>query len=263
MGSYMAGWSTYETPMTVGVAITAGPTGTITIPEGYYSHVKIGDGGIAGQSYYDVFVAYVETQLDALSAGFTVSFNSTTRRYTISRVSGTFTLNFAGDSGVNLGRALGFQNGSYMTPALSHASDCCPYYIMETAISARSEFSNVYEPEDLVDEAVSDGGTPYGVGRESDEYWCDWVQQMELKANTLALAALPAAPWTWQHLFRHARATHPFLVFDALADIEGARVYTLRAEGAQFTSDVRMPVESDVDRLWNIKFSTRDHGFAP
>ena len=39
-----------------------------------------------------------------------------------------------------------------------------PYYLMVPAIAGRTEFTDVYEPDDLAEEAVSDGGDAFVVG---------------------------------------------------------------------------------------------------
>lgn len=261
MSGYYTGFSTHENPMSVIVAGVV--SGTATIASGYSGHIELADGGVSGNPYYDPFAAAVEAALNAVGAGFTVSFSSTTNAYTITHSGGSFSLNFSGHAdGPALGNALGMPNGFYAAAA-SHVSDATPYYVIEPAHDARSGFTNTYEPEGIVQEAVADGGTAYGIAMETTELHCDWVQRLESKSATISHVATSTVPWTWQHFFRHCRASHPFTVIDAISNVEGGRVYKLRADGAAGTKAVIQLFQDDWEELWNISIAARDLGELP
>jgi hypothetical protein len=152
-------------------------------------------------------------------------------------------------------RALGFTGN--VTSTTSAVSDTRPYYVIDTQIAGRSRFTDVYEPDEIVEEAVSDGGVSFAVAKETTELYCDWTQSMETKSSTLLRAATSAVPWTWEHFVKHLRGTHPFAVY---GDSANGTVYKLRAESASFGSSVRARVTADYDDLWNINLRCRDLG---
>lgn len=234
---------------TFAVVVGGVASGTATVTAGTYCHISIN----SVASGYTALAAAVQTALQVVSGGFSCSFSTSTYAYTISHAS-SFTLTFSGDAGTNLRRALGFSGNVASTT--SATSDVRPYYLMVPAIAGRTEFSDVYEPDDLAEEAVSDGGDAFIIAKDTTELWCDWVQQMESKAATLSRSAASSAPWTWEHFFKHCRGKEPFLVVDGSA----SNVYQLRADGAGFNSRVRSRVVSDFDDLWSLRFFTRDLG---
>ena len=135
-------------------------------------------------------------------------------------------------------------------------SDVRPYYVIVPAITARSQVSDVYEPDDIVSEAVSDGGTSFAISKDTTETFSDWEQQMESASATLARSAVAAVPWTWEAFFKHLRGAYPF----RLVDGSTSTVHTLREKGAAFTGTTRRRVAVDYDDLWIIMLMTRDLG---
>lgn len=260
MTAYIAGWSTTETPMAVVIGGTW--SGGVTVPADLFvSHVALGDGGIDGEADYVGFAPTLKQALEDVMTGPVVEFSAVTQRYTISAGS-TFSLTFTGTAGENLRRALGFAGDR--AAATSHVSDVTPYYLIEQAIGARSEYQGPREPDDLGNESVDDGGRGFGVFRESDEILDHWTQQCETKPAVFTHAATASVPWTWQAFFKHCRMTHPFAVHDGVADAnDGPHVYRLRAEGAAFTEDIVTPMEAGVDLLWNVALKARDLGVLP
>ncbi len=126
---------------------------------------------------------------------------------------------------------------------------------MVPGITARSDYSNVYEPNEIVSEAVSDGGTPYAVARQTSELWNDWQQTCEPLASTFVRSATAALPWTWQAMFKHCRGQHPFAVYESA--MSSSTAHKFRADGASF---VPQRYATDYDGLWTIPFRTRDFG---
>ena len=251
---YLAGFDCNETPMAVVVAGPGSGTATVTTstyPIGTYCYTSLVP--VLGTSYYADFAAALQSALNAVVAGFTVVWSSTTYLFTISHTS-TFSLTFTGTSGTNLQRALGITTN--VSGTNSYTSTVRPYYVIVPTISGRSSFTDVYESNEIVEEAVSDGGTPYGVAQDTNELYCDWMQQCESKEATLLRAAVVATPWTWEHFVKHCRAQHPFLVVDGASQT----VHKLRAESASFNDTTRARVTLDYDDLWNLNFRTRDLG---
>ena len=223
----------------------------VTVGTGTYAHQSLVS--VMGTGNYSDFATAVQSAINtATGSSFTVSYSTSTHQYTISRAT-TFTMLFDSSvaGNVRLAAALGFSTGTH-SGASAYTSDVRPYYVMvptELARSAMLPF--VYEPDDIVEEAVSDGGTPYAVAKNTTELWADWTQTMEAKAACFDLYATSAAPWTWQKFFKHVRGQHPFAVYEsALYDA----VYKSRAESARFKPQ---PVTADWDALYNIRFETR------
>lgn len=249
---YIAGFDTVEIgSFSVVIGGTVG-SGTATVTPGTYAHRPLA--AVSEVSGYAHFAAAVQTALNAVVAGWTVAWSPTTFLYTISHTT-AFTLSWSGSGGANLRRALGFVGNT--TSATAVSSTARPYYLVVPQISGRSQFSDVYEPDEIVEEAVADGGRAYGVAKETSELWCDWTQSMESKTATLARAATSAVPWTWEHLFKHCRMAHPIAVYE---DSSTGTVHRLRADGASFGARSRARVVADYDDLWNVSFFTRDLG---
>ncbi len=251
MSLYTAGFSTQGIAQSMAAYLNS--SAQITIAEASYAPATYA----SVVTTYTAFTAAVTTALDGGGGGpYTTTWSSTTGKYTISRAT-AFTLSFTGATvpaaGARLRLALGFTGN--LSGASSYTSDAIPYYVIIPAMAARSAFTDVYEPDDIVEEAVSDGGTSRAVARQTSELLCDWTQTMETKAATLTRSALSTAPWTWQAFVKHVRGQRPFAFYDTTTSINA--VYKLRAEGASFHPE---RVAADYDGLWNIPFRTRDIG---
>lgn len=251
--TYLAGFDTAEIgAFSVAVAVSApvGTSGTATITAGRYAHASLS--ATYGSLAYSAFRSQLQTQLNTAAAGnnFVVSYDTATAAYTIGG-DYDFTLTWTGTGGTNLKRALGFT--ADLSGADSYTSTVRPYYVINAAIAARSQFSDVYEPDDIVVEAVADGGSPYAVSKDTEELWSDWLQYGESKAATLSASATASVPWTWQHFFKHLRGQHAFGTYDGTT----VNVYKLRDKGASFNAQVRSRVVADYDDLWQIRFFCR------
>lgn len=235
--------------------ITIGSTATLTAGGRFchYDLTPITDP--TGLTVYSVFATAVQSAITSqIGAGYTVSFSTVTNLYTISKA-GNFTMSL----GANLAAAMGFTTASH-TGTDSYSSDVRPYYMMVPQITARSSFSQNYEPDDLGEEAVTDGGIAYVASRTTSELRCDWVQAMETKAATFSRNGTAAIPWTWQHFFAHTRGTHPFLVQGDDTVYSKGLVYRLRKDGVFFKPEA---VATDYDGLWMIPLRARDLGGIP
>lgn len=248
---YLAGWDTAAIgTFSVVIGGTVG-SGTATVTASTYSHTDLSS--VTGTGTYTAFATAVQTALNAVVAGWTVSYSTSTHAYTISHAT-AFTLTWTGTGGTNLQRALGFT--ATVGSTTSATSTARPYYVIVPAISARSQVSDVYEPDDIVREAVSDGGTSFAIAKATTETLSDWEQQMESASATLARSAVAAVPWTWEAFFKHLRGAYPF----RLVDGSTSTVHTLREKGAAFTGTTRRRVAVDYDDLWIIMLMTRDLG---
>lgn len=250
---YVAAWDTRETPMSV--VATGIASGTVRLSVGPMSHSPAASSGWEGDGAMS-FGVELQARLNALVPGFTVSFNTSTLAYTIAHGTFPFAFTFNGDEGANLARALGFSGDR--ASALSHTSDVRPYYLIESYLDAWSKVSDVYEPdEDVVQEAVSDGGEVALVARDTIELWSDWTQAMEPEASVFTRHAPASTPWTWQEFFKHCRGGHRFKVYEDFAAGDSLGVYTLRAEGATFGQRTRARVAADWRERWDITLLTR------
>lgn len=203
---------------------------------------------------YTPFADAVATALQTVNVAFTCSWSDATLAYTIACGGTSFTLTFSGNAGLNLSRALGMAVSISSTTTTS--STVRPYYVIQSEIDARSLVSDVYEAEDNVEEAVTDGGSAYGVDRDTEELRSDWVQAMEPIEAVMTRRLAAAVPWTWQDFFAHLRMSKPFVVND-----NGSKTaHQLRAEGASFSLAVRERVVQEWDGIWNIRIMTRDLG---
>jgi hypothetical protein len=248
---YLAGWDTAAIgTFSVVVGGTVG-SGTATVTASTYAHTDLSS--VTGTGTYTAFAAAVQTALNAVVAGWTVSYSTSTYAYTISHAT-AFTLTWTGTGGTNLQRALGFT--ATVGSTTSATSTVRPYYVIVPAITARSQVSDVYEPDDIVKEAVSDGGTSFAISKDTTETFSDWEQQMESASATLARSAVAAVPWTWEAFFKHLRGAYPF----RLVDGSTSTVHKLREKGAAFTGTTRRRVAVDYDDLWIIMLMTRDLG---
>lgn len=247
---YLAGWDTSDIG-TFSVVVGGVGSGTATVTASTYAHTDLSS--VTGTGTYTAFATAVQTALNAVAAGFTVAYSTAAHTYTITNAS-AFTLTWTGTGGTNLKRALGFS--ANVGSGTTATSTVRPYYVIVPAISARSQVTDVYEPDDIVSEAVSDGGTSFAIAKDTTETWSDWEQTMESKAATLARAAVAAVPWTWEAFFKSCRGKNPF----RLVDGSTSTVHKLREKGAAFTAATRRRVATDYDDLWNIMLMTRDLG---
>lgn len=226
-----------------------------TITAGTYMAGQYSAASLMAEGGYTPFTTQLAAAFDAAGGGpWTVTHSLTTGKYTVSRAT-TFTLTFSSAADLRLRAALGFTGNK--SGAATYTSDEVPKYVLLPAITARSSVSGVYEADDIVEEAVSDGGDPYGTALRTGELLSDWTQTMESKAATFSRAATVGNAWCWQAFFAHHRGTHPFGVTGSGDDESGYPCYLLRADGASFHA---LRVTADDDTYWNIPFRCRDLG---
>ena len=243
---YANGWSGQMSVVVDSVRVNVLPSPVSTYTYYLYNHLDIS--GVV--SSYVKLSTIMQT---TLGGSYAVSLSTTTWLYTISQAS-NFTLFFDSTSATDtlLAHALGFDLDFLYTGTNTYTGSVRPYFLMVPTELARSQALPIYyEPDDIVTEAVSDGGVPYSISRATTELRSDWTQTMEAKEQCYSISATASVPYTWQQFFRDTRGTHPIAVVDSGL---GNYVYTLRAEGSVFSPK---PVVSDWDALYNISFKAR------
>lgn len=250
---YYAGWATSDSTAAWTFDISGAYTASaVAIPDTSYSHVTMES--VTGTGTYTAFATAFQTALNSGGrSGFTVSFSTSTLLYTIARVGANFGITF---NSTDMRRACGFTGN--LSGAASYVSTVIPYYTIAAEIGARSRVTQVYEPEEIVVEAVADGGTSYSVSKSTTETLSDWTQPMEPKAAVFIDSAEAATPWTYEHYFKHLRGMHPFICYDS--NLPSTTVHKLRADGAAFTLRTRTPIAEDWDNLWFVNLMTRRLG---
>lgn len=256
---YCAGFQvTSSASMTATVAGSAA-----TIASGYYmpamqtSLVYPTPGVAYAGAAYTNFTTAVKTAFDAAtSTTFTVTFDTTTGLYTISRAT-TFTLSFSTAADLRLRAALGFTGNK--SGANTYTSDVVPAYVCRSEILGRSNVMGQVEPDDIAEEVVSDGGEAFVITRKTGEFIMTWQQTMEPRSAVYEWAAYKAnsnssIPWSWQQWFTHTRGTHPFWVNDTLEGEANGAVYRMTASGASFRPQ---RVTADYDDQWVVPFEAR------
>lgn len=250
---YVAGFDLARLNLTLTLTENVGSPATVTMSSGTYAHETMAS--YSAVSGYTAFSAALKTALDAASPNtrtYTVTYSTSTGKYTIGVSAGTFSLTFSTHStaGTNFRNMLGFSGDTSL--GSSDTSDYKCYYVIHSGSGGKTEASDDYEPEGYVTGAVSDSGISYGTASTLAPTHNDWQQVAETKAATFSRSAATATPWTYEHFFKHVRADLPFLVVDDA----GTAAHFLRAEAAHW-KPVRM--FADYDGAWTIPFSTYIH----
>lgn len=165
----------------------------------------------------------------------TCAYNSGNLRYTFGYNS-AFAIAFGSAATASL---YGFSSLTASGSA-SLVGDILPDYIIKPALPAVSDPTTNYEPDSITSQAVSGSGIAFGLSRSAAPLYRDWVQQYELRANTLRLAALSTAPFTHQELIESVRGSFPFVVQDGFGTAND-EVFIIRAEGSNFKPDRAAP----------------------
>lgn len=187
---------------------------------------------------------------------FTVTFSTTTGKYTISHSALSFAIGGAGEA-LNV---LGYVVAS--STAASHTSIVVSAYAVLSTLDNVSRVSDEYEQPGVASFAVSDGGQPIGMARSVPIINMDWHQPFETHANTHKRKALYEdgylMPWTFQHFFEHCRTVYPFVVYTQDFWTGFYPVFHLREDGAHFMPERAIP---DYDGYWHIPFRAYLYGW--
>lgn len=256
----------YAAGFQVGGAATMTVTinaGVATITPGYYmqgdfdtsaAYTTPSVNGWTGQQYTGFADAVASALTAAAGATVTCAYSRTTGKFTIAKAL-TFTLSFATAADLRLRAALGFTGNK--SGANTYTSDQVPNFSLFSAITGRTNVQGPFEPDDIAEESVSDGGVDYVITRKTSEQLMSWDQAMEPRAAVypFARAAGGSTLWTWQDWFRHVRGTHPFVVHgDALEGEPEGAFYRYTAKGAASRPRRFM---SDFDDYWVLPNEVR------
>ena len=232
----------------------AGGTHTATFnassDPGTFAHVDLSP--VLGTDVYADFASALETEMTTQSGGgrtYTVTFDASTLLYTISASVSFVITNTTNTLAKNL---LGF-TGLPTSSAASHVGTIRPYYVISASMGGRNSYSGDYEPDGHASDAVADDGTAYQIAYSTFPTLMDFRVVMESREATYSAFALSGVPWTYQHLWQHARGIEPLLFSDDLEDV----IVKLRDEGSSFHPE---HVIADFEGLFNLQFRTRVEG---
>lgn len=260
---YYSGWD-FERLGTGSVTFTdSGGAWTMTFTEGAYAHIDFT--GAMGGTDYDDFATAIAAKITAAARPVTyaVSYSASTMRYSLDVTSGSGSLavSFSGAAGDIMKHILGF-SGNVAATTSAIVSDVRPYYVIRAISLGPSNYSDEYESDDGINEDEADDGSSVSISRTSLPVYLDWEQHLEeinapaagtsAGAGVFERTATAGAPWTWQHMIRHIRATEPFALYNE-ATGDGV-VCTMRAEAANAKPVI---VTADYSTLWNLVFKTR------
>lgn len=223
-----------------------------SITTGTYCPLDISS--VMGSGNYTSWITAVAAALTTASpAGNTYSgsWNATTRRYTISRASGsaTFDLTFSGDAGRRAREALGF-SADTSSGGTSHTSDQTPHYVIVPNQSGFEDPSRRHELGETVTGAVTYAGTDHAFERGVAAQGQDFKVAFESLEATFTPDPLPSnqVPWTWEQFVKSVRASRPFAI------VEGATTTVLRLQPkrATFSQEFRTRRVDNFDGWWDI-----------
>jgi len=250
--------------LTMDITETSGPlqSYSVTISTGTFCHVDISS--VMGSGSYADFATALAA---AINAAATAAGGSATwgvdgadggiapASYFID-ASVNFTIAFTGAAGTRMAAILGLDSAGVTGASGSVSSTIRPRYTLGTQQGGPSGGTDDYEPDGIAEDAEADDGTHYGIARTAAPVYSDFAIRMETQAATFTRHATSSVPWTWRHLFEHARNVEPILIqtsTDGASWTEQTVVY-LRADSARFK-----PIRSvaDWDDRWDLDLKTR------
>jgi hypothetical protein len=242
-------------------------SGNLGFTSGVYMH-----GGFTATSADGVAISPFATSASALISGLVVGFDPLECEYGLSAAS-TFSVTWSGAQGAAMAAILGFDSASNLTGSNSYTSTRRPRYLIVSRLAGQSQVHETYEPAGRIAYAESDNGQAYSTHPEQMPVYRDWVQpfetlsgptdaeyavSQEVGGTAVRIANVGAATkvtWTWEHFFRHCRATLPFSLIDRVNATSGeGLLYKMRGEGAHFDPT---RITADYDGHWTIPFVTR------
>lgn len=241
-----AGWDQFE----YGTATLSVNTVPASVSVGKYGHRDI-----TGTTYTDFATALNAAIVAAGITSFVVSYSTTTGLYTFA-ISGPLTVSLGVDHGTPafalMGKLLGVSTSPGSTNTFS--SDITPWFQINGEVGGASDASDDYEPNSISEDAEADDASHYAVTRVTAPTYNDFMVAMEPRAAVYKREAVASAAFTWQHLFEHCRAVHPFIVADDFGDVTS---HYMRAGQDAFKP---MHVAKDWRELLNIPLKTRMMG---
>ena len=203
----------------------------------------------AATSGYAAIRAELETALNgsgSLTLTYTVTYDPFASFYTIS-ATGPFSITF----GSSLGPLFGFPTST--GTATSHSSTSTPTHLIVTDQGKTSAESDVYEPDDITEGAVTEDGTPFNVSVVAAPRFRDFRVPFEPYAAVFLAAG--GTDWTWEDFFAQVRGDVPFSVWDGAS----GTVHVLRAGSTNFAP---VQIFTDWNDRWSVDLRTHLLGAA-
>lgn len=235
----------------VAVVESTGGTFTLEMPDGRYCHESVS--AYAWTSDVQTFSTALKAALEAQNGSartYTVTYNTSTGKYTIAIDGGTMSLTFStqGEGGANMQAVLGMTGDRSAASSLSSQAKC--YFVWHGTTGSISDNTDDQDEGAYSAEVVTASGKVYGTSPLAWPTMHDWTIPHELKANTHKSAAASASPWTLEHLFEHCRCHTPFLrVFGSESLLHQMR--------AGFDAWKPRRVFPAVDDYYNVSMGTR------
>ena len=242
-------------------------SGNLGFTSGVYMHGTFTAPTVDGVTVSS-FIAACNTAI----TGLIVTFDPQECEYGLSATS-NFTVTWSGAQGAAMAAILGFDAASNLTGSNNYTSTRRPRYLIISRLAGQSQVHETYEPAGRIAYAESDNGQAYSTHPEQMPVYRDWVQpfetlsgptdaeyaiSQEVGGTAVRIANVGAATkvtWTWEHFFKHCRATLPFSMIDRVNATSGeGLLYKMRGEGAHFDPT---RITADYDGHWTIPFATR------
>lgn len=179
---------------------------------------------------YVQFAAALKTALEAVgNATYTVTFDTTTRRYTISAAGGSVT----GFTLTSLSDGWTYYTGitSASPAATSFTSSRDVWHFSYSSVGGFSEWTRAELPSDGMQDLIGSDGTVRGVVPVGLAETLDFVVPWEALAKVYNASGGGTA-WTWQRAFARCRTVEPMVVLDASIGGTARVVGNMRSDSA-------------------------------
>jgi len=223
-----------------------GATGSVSINEG--THFLTQDASSAAKADpddgafdlgYTPIAPVLKAAAEAIGAAtYTLTFNTTTERWTFSASGGGVTSFAISGFSETARRVLGFTTNR--SGSMSYVADRAPYYWIKTSEGGLTDYFRDEEGESEIGEDLrSHGADVYFIDQDELPVKFDAVIPFEPRAKLWTEDAPTSTPFTWQRAFRHVRGGDLVaLDFDNGA-IAWTRFLLFRKEGRRFAPIAR------------------------
>ena len=215
--------------VTVSVVETGGSSFSASVSSGQYFLSYSGASAVGDfadrVTSITSFLAALASALTAAGTGtYTCTLDTTTKRVSIAQSGGAVTA--IAVTPVANGNVIGLS--SVASGGLTVTAQASPYYRITPASGFYTDKKEREYKKDLAWDVVAFSGRVTGMSRSIAAKRLDLTVPLEPQAMVEAMYATTDDPWTWEHLFRHARNQQPLLIDDT----KHVRFVYLTAEGA-------------------------------
>lgn len=188
----------------------------------------------AGSGHYADLLTSLKGKLDAVgNATYTVAFNTTTQRVTISATGGSVTAFSLTSFNTVAQQVLGYTANK--TGALTHAADRAPYYWISTTQGGLTGYEwDQEEDADIAIDHIAHDGNAYGMSKPGAPILFQATIPMEPKEMVQEHFAESTTPYTWQRFFRDARNTRAYALRFNDDNVNHTFILRNRSDGALF-----------------------------